>query len=198
MWLWVAIVAVVGVAGVAALGGPGAVADATVNAVAGVDQMDNGGDKAAWAAQFWRALGEALPQLDTTAKLIALAQAAYESDWGTAFAATHCFNAYNLTTLPQASNGLLQPNADDEYAADGSKKRIDQWWRVCSSWADNVTAWWAWQARHSPASQTALVNGDVYGFVSSLRAGGYFTLPLEKYLSGLSGVLDAAKAMGLG
>lgn len=198
MWLVVALGAVVVVAGIYVAGGPDALAGAAVDAVAGDDQMDNGGDKAAWAAQFWRALGQAQPQLSSESKLIALAQAALESGWGTAWAATHCFNAFNLTTVPGASNGTLQTNADDEYDANGNSKRIDQWWMVCTSWADNVNQWWAWQSRRAPAAQTALQNGDVYGFISALRVGGYFTLPLDKYLAGMQPILDAAKAMNLG
>jgi len=70
-------------------------------------------------------------------------------------------------------------NADWSYRADGSRVRIAQRWRSYPTFRASIEDYWNFINRPKYAAGIpSLIAGDLPGFLTALRAGGYFTLPL--------------------
>lgn len=140
-----------------------------------------------------------LPSLSVPAQRLALAHAAYESGFGSGFAARQANNPWNITAgswwLARQRDVLRQENADDDYRPDGSVVRIAQTWRRYDNRDEAVRDYRDFLTtqnggRYLPAWR-ALEAGDVTRFATELRAAGYFTFPLDAYRKNLQAVLGA-------
>jgi flagellum-specific peptidoglycan hydrolase FlgJ len=145
------------------------------------------------------ALPIAIPCLEREGQRLLIAHGALESGWGQKAAAfLRGFNFANITTM--AGDGFsgeryAQQNADVEYSKDGKTKRaIDQIWRVYPNLVEAQKDYWRFlggkrylRARDILQSENA--STDAGGFAKALRAGGYYTLPLEQYSASLATVL---------
>lgn len=134
--------------------------------------------------------GTPLPE---ASKWILLAQAAYETNWG-ATAAAGGHNYWNLSA-GSAWPGPIIPGPDTEPDGMGGWRNITQAWRA---YPDDLTAiddlfsnWLTW-SRYAPARR-ALLLGDRDGYLSALRAGGYFTQDLPTYQAGVAARLASAR-----
>jgi len=129
------------------------------------------------------------------ARLIIIAHGAYETGWGRLGTAVQGYNYWNLSagTVGAPSKDWTGPvilGADKEYTKEGKVVNITQRWRAFASPREAVLHYlspqWinptnGWNAGYRTAG-TALRAGDAVGFVQGLRAGGYFTLPLEPFV----------------
>lgn len=136
-----------------------------------------------WAAHFAPEVTRVLSDLSPSAQQLLVAHAALECGWGQASAWRHGFNFGNLTAgAGYQGASWTEPDADWEYAADGSRKRIPQTWRAYATVGDALLDYWhflGWP-RYRPA-RDSLVDGNLSSFVSRLHQGGYFTLPAMEY-----------------
>jgi len=146
-------------------------------------------NSADWARFVFSEVTSVLPQVSLRGRVIIVAQAAFESGWGkAAWAAIHGNNLFNITTCQGKSatcaDGwtgayLDQENADWSYRADGSRVRIAQRWRSYPTFRASIEDYWNFINRPKYAAGIpSLIAGDLPGFLTALRAGGYFTLPL--------------------
>lgn len=150
-----------------------------------------------FARGWFDASTSALPQLSRAARVLLVAHGAYESGYGSGFAARVCNNPWNITAgswwLGAGKAVVTQQNADDDYKPDGTKVRIAQTWRQYATKAEALADYWAFLTtqnggRYAPAAR-ALERADVSEFVRLLRSGGYFNFPEAGYRSGLSTAL---------
>lgn len=150
---------------------------------------------ASWTIDMWTAIARALPQLGTEARFIVLAHAAYESGFGRAKAAVRGFNVFNITAgASWKGQSWTDVGGDTEYDAQGNVRRITQEWRIYPNLDGALADYWQFLGRSRYLrAREALQRGDVTAFVRELYAGGYFTLPPEKYLAGLAGTLTSVK-----
>lgn len=151
-----------------------------------------------WAKELDLAIATELPWLSNQARALMLAHAAYESDFGTGYAARHAYNPWNVTAgrdgspalekyLAAGGKVLHQENADWEYDSTGQRYRIAQNWRAFGNWREAVADYWRnWMLRptYAPA-RAALERADLESFVRELRGVRYFSLPVEQYITGL-------------
>lgn len=161
-------------------------------------------DQATWARRTWSAIRSALPTLSTSAQLIVMAHATYESGWGKAHAAVRGNNLFNLTAGSAWTGAKwTDVGGDTEYAANGAVKRIDQVWRAYRSIEEGVADYWAFlgpgqnRGRYVLA-RGALERGDLEAFAQELYRAGYYTLPPDKYVAQLGAVFTSVqKALGV-
>lgn len=150
--------------------------------------------RADFVAQLRKAMVVELPEIGRNTRQLIVAHGAFESGWGDGPAFRKGWNFANITAgRSWQGDKWEQPNADDEYASDGTKKRIAQVWRVYGSLNEALRDYWSFLggARYLPARQV-LANSsglDSDAFAAALRAGGYFTAPLAKYQDGLRATL---------
>lgn len=155
---------------------------------------------ASWARALYNSVSSVLPQLSTTGRMMVVAHAAFESGWGSGWAAVNGNNIFNITTC-QGSAGcadgwtgdyLDQDNGDVQYNADGSVTSISQRWRAYPSVEASVQDYWSFLGHPRYAAQgiqADLINGDPVAFINGLSAAGYFTLPADQYLTQFTAVL---------
>ncbi|MDE2620954.1 MAG: glucosaminidase domain-containing protein [Sphingomonadales bacterium] len=154
-------------------------------------------DRADFVRRLWAALdafrdrsGQPLP---LSARWILLAQAAYETEWGrTAAARGH--NYWNLSA-GSSWKGPVTPGPDTEPDGQGGWKNILQAWRAYpddqAGISDLVDNWLTWPAYR--AAKPKLLAGDRDGYLSELRAGGYFTQDLPTYQAGVLARLEQSR-----
>lgn len=142
-------------------------------------------------------------KLDVQPALLATAMGVLESGYGTSAAYSYGFNVFNITDGGYWSRKgkpvYSQANADDEYNADGTKRRIGQVWRVYSGIDESVDDYLSFLSEQNGGrykeAYRQLLAADSFNFVHELYAAGYFTLAPEDYLRRLSGAYDTAVAM---
>jgi hypothetical protein len=160
-----------------------------------------------WLRAFDAEVQRQLP-LDDGPRWLLDAHAAYESGWGTSFAARHCLNPFNITAGPHWHGATVtQDNADTEYDKAGNfKGRITQVWRAYPTIGDALEDYWSllgWP--RYLAARDALERADAAIFCHFLGPtagvdhlgrpmGGYFTLPEAQYAAGLQGCLRRVTA----
>ena len=95
----------------------------------------------AWLRPFDAEVRLALPWLSTAARHLLDSHAALECGWGVASAWVRGLNFGNLTAGTSWRGAKwTEANADDEYALDGSVKRVSQTWRAYSTVPDAIAA----------------------------------------------------------
>jgi flagellum-specific peptidoglycan hydrolase FlgJ len=122
------------------------------------------------------------PNYPADAKILIVAQAAYESAWGSSRVAREGFNPFNITRVAGDTRPVVIAG-DLEYDASGKARPITQRFAAYGSFAEAVVAYLTLLSGSRYAgSLTYLEAGDVTSFITRLRQGGYFTLPLAEYL----------------
>lgn len=152
-------------------------------------------DRGAWCRALYSTIALVLPQLSVASKLMVLAQAAYESGWGKAKAARLGNNLFNITSGP-AWKGPIILGGDTEYDAQGNVKNITQKFRSYPTFSDSIRDYWKFLGGpRYLAARNALVDGDSIRFVNLLYAGGYFTLPPDRYLASFQSILVSVQGL---
>lgn len=122
------------------------------------------------------------------------AHAGYESGFGTAPPFKIGNNLFNLTRV--SSDPLpVVIGKDLEYGPTGAAKSIQQRFAAYASPLESVSHYFRFLG--SPRYESAkadLLTGSL-SFLEKLRAGGYFTLPLEKYQSGFMDALRTVQSV---
>lgn len=147
-----------------------------------------------FVSRLWTVLGEvrpdswgdagAAPKLSTAAKVLIVAHAAFESDWGKGTAAKLGFNYFNITAGP-AWKGEVIKGPDTEYDKAGNVKNITQQFRKYPSDRAAIEDYLSFLSKQNGGryskAYTALLAGKLEDFVRELSIAGYFTLPLAQY-----------------
>jgi len=148
------------------------------------------------ADEVRRHLSELRPDLSVTRRVLAsrivAAQAALESGYGRTRAFREGWNAWNVSK-GSSWTGPTIPGGDTEYDADGNVKKIRQEWRKYGSLREAVSDLFAllsW-TRYRPA-RDALLNGDALAYAEKLRAGGFYTAPVDHYAAGITAAMKLA------
>ncbi len=144
--------------------------------------------RAGWVADTRAAIASTLPHLSAAAQNLVLVHAAYESGFGAARAAKEGNNLFNLTAGAYWTGPVISAG-DLEYAADGTVKNISQRFRAYPSVEAGLRDYWTFLGfpRYADA-RARLASGDSIGFLSKLRQGGFFTLPLDRYVTGFQSI----------
>lgn len=130
-------------------------------------------------------------QIPDTGKILTIAWAAFESDWGRTTGFLKANNPFNITAGSHWSGDTV-PGPDTEYDAQGKVKNITQAWRKYNNISDAVgdmVSFLTISNSNNKAGRDALFSGDI-GFVQKLYAGKYFTLPPDKYQAGVQSTLS--------
>lgn len=154
-------------------------------------------DKVQFVQATWGAIDSALPFLSVDSRLIVLAHAMYESGWGKAKAFQQGNNLFNLTA-GASWHGPTTQSGDTEYDASGNVKNIVQTWRAYPNMQACVEDYWNFLGLPRYEAQgvrAALQAGNLFEFVSALSRGGYFTLPVDKYMATMSGVYSSVSSL---
>jgi flagellum-specific peptidoglycan hydrolase FlgJ len=134
------------------------------------------------------------PHLGVGAQQIVAAHAALESGWGASKPAKLGFNIFNVTR-PRSDSRPIIESGDLECNDSGVCAPVVQRFAKYSSLSEALAEYF--RLLSTPRYAVALGRleaGDSTGFVSELRRGGYFTLPLEEYQRRFSGVLSSVQA----
>lgn len=138
------------------------------------------------------ALGVVAAHLSTTAQQFVVAHAALESGWGKSRPAQLGYNLFNVTRVKGDPRPIIE-SGDQECDAAGVCRPITQRFAAYGSLAEGLADYFGLLARKYGTALAALEAGDSAGFVTRLREGGYYTLPLSEYQSRFAGVLAGVK-----
>jgi flagellum-specific peptidoglycan hydrolase FlgJ len=145
------------------------------------------GTKVDFINKMTAAIGNLIPAAGLK---LAIAWAAFESNWGRTTGFLKANNPWNITAGSKW-NGPTVPGPDTEIDVSGHSKNITQEWRQYATLTEGVKDMLAFLDQGNVNYQGALpllFNGDL-GFVDKLKAGGYFTLQLDKYKDGVQKAL---------
>lgn len=137
----------------------------------------------AFVAELDAAIRRVAPAYGRMARVMIIAQAAFESGWGKTRMHREGFNPFNIIRA-SSDPGQVIVSGDQECKPDGTCRPITQRFAKYASLDEAVSAYLRLLA--APRYKDALAKleyGDVEGFVTTLYAGGYFTLPVAKYLA---------------
>lgn len=141
---------------------------------------------------FYDAMGT---QISKPGRKLAAAWSAFETNWGKTTGFLKGNNPFNITAGSHWTGDVV-PGPDTEVSSDGSVKKITQAWRSWPTLADGIggsVTFLATGGPHYSAGLAKLMAGDI-GFVDEIRAGGFFTLQLDKYKAGVQAALDYANS----
>ena len=127
------------------------------------------------------------------ARVMIIAQAAFESGWGKTRMYREGFNPFNIIRA-SADPGQVIVSGDRECKPDGTCRAITQRFAKYASLDEAVGAYL--RLLGVPRYKDALVKlerGDVEGFITTLYAGGYFTLPVQKYLASFKDMIRSVE-----
>lgn len=146
--------------------------------------------KAEFIAEVWPVIKAAVA---APGAYIVMAHAVHESGWGISKPAREGFNYFNITRLPTDPAPIIRA-PDLEFDVAGKKRKIVQRFAKYASPTEAIAHYLKFigRKRYEPAL-ACLAAGDVAGFVSALKLGGYFTSPLAEYLEGMSRLHDQLK-----
>lgn len=146
-------------------------------------------DQKAFADKVLKAVWARRDDLELLPAAIVVAHAAFESGWGTSAPARLANNIFNITR-PAFTRLPTYESGDLEYDTRGNVKKITQQFAKYKSLDEGVEHYFEFiDGKRYRASLQPLTRGDFVGFISKLREGGYFTLPLLEYLNRMSPVL---------
>jgi flagellum-specific peptidoglycan hydrolase FlgJ len=138
------------------------------------------------------ALGVVAPHLGTSAQQLVVAHGAFESGWGKSKPAQRGYNLFNVTRTPGDTRPVIE-SGDTECDAAGVCRPITQRFAAYGSLSEGLAEYFGLLSRKYGAALSALEIGDAAGFVTKLREGGYYTLPLADYRARFAGVLAGVK-----
>lgn len=138
------------------------------------------------------ALGVVAPHLSVAAQQLVVAHGAFESGWGKSRPARLGNNLFNVTRVPGDARPVIE-SGDQECDAAGVCRPITQRFAAYGSLAEGLAEYFGLLSRRYGAALSALEAGDAVGFVTRLREGGYYTLPLADYRTRFAGVLVGVK-----
>lgn len=148
---------------------------------------------------FYNKMRDAIGTLLPGAGLrLAIAWAAFESNWGRTTGFLKANNPWNITAGSHWGKDTV-PGPDTEIDAAGHSKDITQEWRKYGSLTEAVNDMIHFLDTGNVNYQGALpllMNGSL-DFVDKLKAGSYFTLQLDKYRAGVQKALDDLTAAGV-
>lgn len=148
-------------------------------------------DKPTFVDKVWGPIQSATSDFTRDAQLLILAHTGYETGWGVSRAFRLGRNLFNITRVPSDPRPVVVA-PDLEYSKAGVKN-ITQRFAAYDSYEESVKHYLDFirKTRYVPAYDH-LKSNDLERFVITLSRGGYFTLPWEKYLKGMSGALSDA------
>jgi hypothetical protein len=135
------------------------------------------------------AIGQSLPTMDAVE--LAIAWAAYESNWGSATGYSKANNPYNVTAGSKWTGPTVAGGDTDD--SSGVSVPITQQWRQYASLADGVSDTYnLLQSGNSnyKAAFASLQQGDLGGMATALHSGGYFTQDPSTYSLGVQSCLN--------
>lgn len=142
-------------------------------------------------------LRSADPTLASLPRCIVIAHAAFESGWGGTKIAKEGHNYFSITRL-RSSDAPIIESGDKEYKPDGTVIQISQPFAKYASAEEALVDYFKFikKLRYQPA-YSHLMAGNLVAFITTLRKGGYFTLPLDQYLAAMSSVLGRVANIAL-
>lgn len=148
------------------------------------------------------AIGQSLPTVN--AVQLAVAWAAYESNWGSATAYVKANNPFNVA-VGSSKAGWTGPSVSGRDTDDstGISVPIVQQWRQYASLADGVSDCFNYILKNGTWTGNAnlknawacLQQGDLSGFINYLHAGAYFTQDPSTYALGVQSCLDQIQSL---
>lgn len=151
-------------------------------ASSGVPGADEAGRRV-FVAELDAALRRVAGGYSRAARVMVIAQAAFESGWGRTRMYREGFNPFNVIRS-SADPGQVIVSGDQECKPDGTCRPITQRFAKYGSLDEAVGAYLRLLgAPRYKDALTKLERGDVEGFITTLYVGGYFTLPVQKYLA---------------
>lgn len=142
--------------------------------------------------QLDMAFRRARPFMARAGRILAIAQAAYESGWGRTTMARAGFNFFNITRTASDTRPVIV--SGDQDCTGGTCRPITQRFAKYGSVDEGVADYLRLlgTARYADAVPY-LERGDVVGFVAALKRGGYFTLPLADYTAQMQAVYKSVE-----
>ncbi len=127
------------------------------------------------------------------ARVMVIALAALESGWGKSRVYREGFNPFNIIRA-SSDPGRVIVSGDQECKPDGTCRPITQRFARYTNLDEAVGAYLRLLGapRYKDALQK-LEHGDVEGFITTLYAGGYFTLPVQKYLASFKAMIQSVE-----
>lgn len=150
------------------------------------------------AQEVTRQLSELAPHLTAEqaqrAGEILGAQAVHETGGGVTIAWREGWNWGNVTAgSAQLWPGPVVEGPDTEYDAQGNVRNIGQRFRRYESLSHAVTDFLTsvlnWRREVQAGARTALYAGDAEGYARALSAAGYYTAPVDSYVSATASFL---------
>lgn len=160
---------------------PGAAADAAEVA------------RRAFVAELDAAIRRVAGGYSRAARVTILAQAAFESGWGKTRMYREGFNPFNITRS-SSDPGQVIVSGDQECKPDGTCRPITQRFAKYANLDEAVGAYLRLlSATRYRDALAKLERGDVEGFITTLYAGGYFTLPVQQYLTSFKAMIRSVE-----
>lgn len=133
-------------------------------------------------------IDRATPNYGVLPRNIVLAHAAFESGWGESVPFKSGNNLFNITRLRSSKLPVIE-SGDLEYSG-GSAHQITQRFAAYPNVVAGILDYdrFIQKVRYAPAKDY-LLKGDMIKYITTLRNGGYFTLPLDRYLAAMSNIL---------
>jgi flagellum-specific peptidoglycan hydrolase FlgJ len=138
------------------------------------------------------AIRKATPDAPGMARTLILAHAALETGWGgsTGFKVG---NALFNITKDKGSRASFVVAPDEEYAPDGTKRKILQNFLIFGTLEDSVRHYLGFIKRPRYGKAFDELMDCKPEFVITLGEGGYYTLPVPQYFKQYVGVLDSVE-----
>ena len=127
------------------------------------------------------------------ARVMIIAQAAFESGWAKTRMYRQGYHPININRA-SADPGQVIVSGDQACTPDGACRPITQRFAKYGSLDEAVGAYLRLLA--APRYKDALLKlerGDVEGFITTLYAGGYFTLPVQQYLASFKDMIRSVE-----
>lgn len=147
----------------------------------------------AFVAELDAAIRRVAGGYSRAARVMILAQAAFESGWGKTRMYRAAFNPFNIIRS-SSDPGQVIVGGDQECKPDGTCRPITQRFAKYTNLDEAVGAYLRLLgAPRYRDALTKLERGDVEGFITTLYAGGYFTLPVQKYLASFKDMIRSVE-----
>jgi hypothetical protein len=140
------------------------------------------------------AIGQSLPTMDAVE--LAIAWAAYESNWGSSTGYSKANNPYNVTAGSKWTGPTVKGGDTDD--SSGVSVPIFQDWRQYADLPSGVADTFNLLQNGNSnfrAAWSALTQGDLSGLVTNLSAGKYFTQNPDTYQLGVTSCLNNVQSI---
>lgn len=147
----------------------------------------------AFVAELDAAVRRVAGSYSRAARVMVIAQAAFESGWGRTRMYREGFNPFNVIRA-SSDPGQVIVSGDQECKPDGTCRPITQRFAKYGSLDEAVGAYLRLLgAPRYKDALTKLERADVEEFITTLYAGGYFTLPVQKYLASFKDMIRSVE-----